>query len=87
MSDPGITDHNENSTHNSKAEARVDPVAKANLGSNTSHLAEPLNQNQTSAADVYMKDKEKKDTDSETAEEVEEEKVEEEEDWRGRRGE
>ena len=42
MSDQGITDHNENSTHNSKAEARVDSVAKANLGSNTSHLAEPL---------------------------------------------
>ena len=61
------------------AEARVNSVAKANLGSNTSHLAKPLNQNQTSAAVVYEKEKEKKETDSESEEEVEEEKVEEEE--------
>ena len=59
----------------------VEPVTKANLGSNTSHSAEPLSPNQTSAANVYMKEKEKKETDSETEEEeeVEEAKVEEEE--------
>ena len=75
MSDPGTTDHNDNN----KAEARFDSVAKANLGSNMSHLAEPLNQNQTSAADVYMKDKEKQDRNSGTEEVVEDVKVEEEE--------
>ena len=41
MSDPGITDHNEKYTHNSKAEAGVDSVAKSNLGSTTSHSADP----------------------------------------------
>ena len=75
MSDPGATDHNDNS----KAEARFVSVAKANLGSNMSHLTKPLNANQTSAADVYVKDKEKQDTDTETEEEVEDERVEEEE--------
>ena len=77
MSDPLITDHNENSTHNSKAETRVNSVAKANLGSNTSHLAEPLSQSST--ADVHMKEEEKKESDSETGEETDEEEVEEEE--------
>ena len=37
MSDQGITDQNENSTHNSKAEAMVETVTKANPGSNMSH--------------------------------------------------
>ena len=42
MSDQGATDHNGNSTLKNKAEAMVEPVTKANLGSNTSHLASPL---------------------------------------------
>ena len=81
MSDQGITDHNDNSTHSSKTKGMVEPVTKANLGSNTSHSAEPLSPIQTSAADVNRKEKEKKETDSETEEEeeVEEAKVEEEE--------
>ena len=37
MSDQGITDQNDNSTHNSKAEAMVETVTKANPGSNMSH--------------------------------------------------
>ena len=66
LSDQGITDHNENSTHNNKAEAMVDTVTKANPGSNMSHLAQPLTLNKTSAADVDEKEKEKKDNDSES---------------------
>ena len=74
MSDPGTTDHNDNS----KAEARFDSVSKANIG-NTSNLAEPFNANKISAVEVYKKEKEKQDTDTETEEEVEDEKVEKEE--------
>ena len=66
LSDQGITDHNENSTHNNKAEAMVDIVTKANPGCNMSHLAQPLTLNKTSAADVDEKEKEKKDKDGES---------------------
>ena len=38
MSDQGTIDHNDNSTHTSKAEAMVEPITKANLGSNMSHM-------------------------------------------------
>ena len=48
MSDPDETDQNDNST--SKAEALAVPTTKANSGSNTSHLASPLTQFETSAA-------------------------------------
>ena len=73
MSDTVITDHNKNPTHNSKAEARVDSVAKANPGSNSSHFAEPLSQ--SSAADVHMKDEERQESNFKTGEEAEEEEV------------
>ena len=76
MLDPGTTDHNDNSTLSSKAEAVVEPVTKANLGSNMSHLVEPLSPIKTSAADVDGKEKEEKETDSETEEEEEVEEVE-----------
>ena len=75
MSDKVATDQNDNS----KTEAEVSLVAKANPGSNISHKAEALNANHASAADVYEKDKEKQDTDTESEEEVEDERVEEEE--------
>ena len=68
MLDQGITDHNNNSTHSSKAEAMVEPVTKDNLGSNMSHLAEPLSPIKTSAADIDEKEKEEKEKDSETEE-------------------
>ena len=75
MSDTNATDQNDNI----KSEARVSSVAKANPGSNMSHLADPLNANHASAAEVYTEDKEKQDSDTETEEEGEDERVEEEE--------
>ena len=75
LSDTAATDHNDNS----KAEAMVSSVAKANPGSNMSHQADPLNANHASAAEVYEEDKEKQDTDTESEEEVEDERVKEEE--------
>ena len=75
MSDTNATDQNDNI----KAEARVFSVAKANPGSNMSHLADPLNANHASAAEFYTEDEEKQDTDTETEEEGEDERVEEEE--------
>ena len=75
MLDTAATDQNDNS----KAEAMVSSVAKANPGSNMSHQADHLNANYASAATVYEKDKENQDTDTESEEEVEDERVEEEE--------
>ena len=82
MSDQGTIDFNDNSTHTSKAEAKVEQVTKANLGSNTSHSADLSSPIKTSAADFDVKEKDEKETDSETEEEeeggeVEVEKVEE----------
>ena len=64
MSNQGATDHNDNSTLKNKAEARVEPVTKANLESNMIHLASPLKPIITSAADVNKKDKDETGQDS-----------------------
>ena len=56
MSDQDETD---NSTSKNQAEAMAAPTTKANSGSNTSHLASPLPQFETSAAVTNMKEKEK----------------------------
>ena len=77
MSDQGTIDFNDNSTHTSKAEAKVEQVTKANLGSNTSHSADLSSPIKTSAADFDVKEKDEKETDSETEEEEEVEEEEE----------
>ena len=66
MLNQGTTDHNDNSTLKNKAETTTEPVAKANLGSNTSHLASLLKPIKTSAADGNKKDTEEKEKDSDT---------------------